>query len=208
MPGSLRAAAVMFSREPFWAPYAQIRHSVLTGEPGVDQVYGMSIYEFLSRHPEEAGVFGAAAAGFHAQAIAEIAAAHDFSRYGTVVDVGGGTGTLLAAVLQRYPTVRGVLFDRPEVIEQARATFDKAELTGRVDLVGGDFFESVPHGDALLICSCSPAAPTATSARADLLAAGGFAVRRRTPCGDRFSLIEAAVSPLRSEVSDDAPEFG
>jgi len=57
-------------------------------------------------------------------------------------------------VLQRYPTVRGVLFDRPEVIEQAPATFDKAELTGRVDLVGGDFFESVPHGDALLIKSC------------------------------------------------------
>jgi hypothetical protein len=153
-PGSLRAAAIMFGREPLWAPYARIRHSAMTGEPAFDQVYGVSIYEFLAGHPEEAGVFGAAASEFHAQAIAQIAAAHDFSRYGTVVDVGGGAGTLLAAVLQRHPAVRGVLFDRPEIVEQAGPAFDKAGLSDRVDLVGGDFFRSVPPGDALLIKSC------------------------------------------------------
>jgi hypothetical protein len=248
VPGSLRAAAMMFGREPFWTPYARIRHSAMTGEPAFDQVYGMSIYEFLSGHPEEAGVFGAAAAEFHAQAITRIAAAHDFSRYGTVVDVGGGSGTLLAAVLRRHPTVRGVLFDLPEVVEQARPVFDKAGLSDRVDLVGGDFFRSVPPGDALLIKSClhnfaddratailrvlrqaMPAdgtllvaetvVPTGNEAHyaklddvemlvlaggadrdereyAELLAAGGFTVERRTPCGDRFSLIEARVSDL------------
>src|SRR6185437_12557928 len=104
-PGSLRPAAMMFGLEPFWVPYARIRHSVMTGEPAFDQVYGTSVYQYLSGHPDQASLFGAAAAGFHAQAIAQIAGAHDFSCYGTVVDVGGGTGTLLAAILRRHPAV-------------------------------------------------------------------------------------------------------
>ena len=102
---------MVFSLEPFWVPYARIRHSVMTGQPAFDQVYGTSIYQHLSRHPEQAALFGAAAASFHAQAIDQIAGAHDFSRYGTVVDVGGGTGALLATILRRYPTVHGVLFE-------------------------------------------------------------------------------------------------
>jgi SAM-dependent methyltransferase len=154
VPGSLQPAAVMFSLEPFWAPYARIRHSVMTGEPAFDQMYGTSIYRYLSDHPGQARLFGAAAATFHAQAITHIADGHDFSRYGTVVDVGGGTGTLLAAILQRHPAVHGILFDRPDVVEKASETFERTGLTDRVDLVSGDFFESVPSGDALLIKSC------------------------------------------------------
>jgi hypothetical protein len=153
-PGSLQPAAVMFSLEPFWAPYARIRHSVMTGEPAFDQMYGTSIYRYLSEHPEQARLFGAAAATFHAQAITHIADGHDFSRYGTVVDVGGGSGTLLAAILQRHPAVRGILFDQPDMVEKASETFERTGLTDRVELVGGDFFESVPSGDALLIKSC------------------------------------------------------
>jgi hypothetical protein len=154
VPGSLQPAAVMFSLEPFWAPYARIRHSVMTGEPAFDHMYGTSIYRYLSEHPEQARLFGAAAATFHAQAITHIADGHDFSQYGTVVDVGGGSGTLLAAILQRHPAVRGILFDQPDVVEKASETFERTGLTDRVELVGGDFFESVPSGDALLIKSC------------------------------------------------------
>jgi hypothetical protein len=154
VPGSLQPAAVMFSLEPFWAPYARIRHSVMTGEPAFDQMYGTSIYRYLSEHPEQARLFGAAAATFHAEAITHIADGHDFSRYGTVVDVGGGSGTLLAAILQRHPGVRGILFDQPDVVEKASETFERTGLTDRVELVSGDFFESVPSGDALLIKSC------------------------------------------------------
>jgi len=69
---------MMFGLEPFWVPYARIRHSVLTGEPAFDQVYGTSVYQYLSGHPDQASLFGAAAAGFHGQAIAQIADAHDF----------------------------------------------------------------------------------------------------------------------------------
>jgi SAM-dependent methyltransferase len=154
VPGSLQPAAVLFALEPFWTPYARIKHSVLTGEPSFDGVFGMSIYEYLAAHPEQAAVFGATAASFHAQGIADIATAHDFSRYGTVVDVGGGTGALLARILSDHPAVRGILFEQPDVLEPARETFAGAGLTDRVEFVGGDFFRSVPAGDALLIKSC------------------------------------------------------
>jgi hypothetical protein len=153
-PGSLHAAAVLFTLEPFWTPYAHIKHSVLTGEPAFDAVYGTDIYKYFAEHPEQAALFGAAVASFHAEGIADITATHDFARYDTVVDVGGGTGAQLAAILSANPGVRGVLFDQPHVIEHARtaATFDG--LTDRVEFVAGDFFQSVPAGDALLIKSC------------------------------------------------------
>ncbi|TKK91427.1 methyltransferase domain-containing protein [Herbidospora galbida] len=242
-PGSLRPAAVMFAMEPFWSPYGRIRHSVLTGEPAFDQLHGMSIYQYLSENPDQAATFGAAAAAFHAQAVTQIAISHDFSRYGTVVDVGGGTGSLLAAILRAHPAVRGVLFDRPDVIAKAYETFEQEKLTDRIELVSGDFFESVPSGDALLIKSClhnfsdaeateilrvmrRATPPEATLLVAEtvvpsgdgphysklddiemlviaggadrdeqeytrLLTAGGFSLQSVTPCGERFSLLEA-----------------
>lgn len=246
-PGSLRPAALTFSLEPLWVPYAHIRHSVLTGEPAFDRHYGESVYEYFARHPEVASVFGAAAASFHATAIEAIATAHDFSRYGTVVDVGGGTGTLLAAILRHRPSVRGVLFELPDVLRAAPDTFQDPDLRGRVELVAGNFFESVPKGDAFVIKSCLhnfadeqaiailrvirramseqatlivaetivPDGNGPHYAKLDdvemlviaggadrdereyrrLLAAAGFVVHDVTPCGDRFSLIEARVAP-------------
>lgn len=154
IPGSLQPAATLFALEPFWTPYAHIKHSVLTGEPAFDTVYGTSVYKYFAEHPELAALFGVTAAGFHAQGITAIATAHDFTRYGTVVDVGGGTGSLLAAVLTANPGVRGVLFDQADVIAQARTAGALADLGDRVELVAGDFFTSVPSGDALLIKSC------------------------------------------------------
>lgn len=244
LPGSLRPAAAMFGLEPFWSPYAHIRHSVVTGEPAFDKVFGTPIYRYLADHPEHAATFGAAAAAFHERGIEEIAAGHDWSRYRTVVDVGGGTGALLAAILRGHPGVRGVLFDTPEVVERARATF--TGLADRAELVAGDFFVSVPAAGAYVVKSClhnftddravdllraihraMPAgarllvAETVVPADggphyatfddvemlviaggadrdereyAALLAAGGFTVTSLTPCGDRFTLIEAVPS--------------
>lgn len=245
----LREAAMMFALEPFWTPYAHIKHSALTGEPAFPRAYGMSVYEYLSAHPETMAVFGAAAAGFHAQAVTAIADAHDWSRHDTVVDVGGGSGTLLAAILDRHPGVHGVLFDRPDVVAAADGPFER---------VGGDFFASVPPGDAMVIKSCLhnfgddqaiallqvlrralppdgtllvaetivPSGPGEHYAKLDdiemlviaggrdrdedeyarLLAAGGFTTGRITPCGDRFSLIEArlAAQPLAATSSTSA----
>ncbi len=154
MPGSLRAAAVMFSLEPFWAPYGRIMHSVMTGEPAFDQVYGTSIYQYLEEHPQDAQIFGEAVRVFHAQSMGPIAAAHDLSPYGTIVDIGGGNGSLLAEVLHEHPASRGVLLEQASVLPTARAFLEEQGLADRVELVAGDFFESVPPGDAFLIKSC------------------------------------------------------
>ncbi|RZU16072.1 hydroxyneurosporene-O-methyltransferase [Kribbella rubisoli] len=154
VPGSLRSAAMMFALEPFWTPYAQLRHSARTGEPAFDRIYGQSIYQRLGEHPDEARTFGAAAAAFHGQAMGPIASSHDFSAYGVVVDVGGGSGSLLAEVLRTAPGIRGVLLELPEVLPEASALLAKEGLADRVELVAGDFFAEVPPGDAYLIKSC------------------------------------------------------
>jgi hypothetical protein len=71
---------------------------------------------------------------------------YDFSRFGTVVDVGGGHGTLLAAILRRHSATRGILFDLAHVVSGAEGLFTAAGVADRCARVGGDFFESVPAG--------------------------------------------------------------
>jgi hypothetical protein len=154
VPGSMRAAARMFALEPFWSPYANIAESVRTGKPAFESTFGTSIYDYLQTHPDDAAVFGATVASFHDQAMAPIVAAHDFSPYGTVVDLGGGSGNLLIEVLTAYPDLRGVLLELDSVLPAAEEALEGAGLRDRVDLVAGDFFTAVPPGDAYLIKSC------------------------------------------------------
>jgi hypothetical protein len=143
----------MFGLEPFWSPYARIAHTVRTGEPAFDQVYGQSIYEYLQGNPEQAAIFGAAAAGFHGRAMAPIAAAHDFSAYERIVDVGGGSGALLIEVLRTAPSAYGVLLELESVVPAAEEAFRTAGLLDRVELVAGDFFAEVPAGDVYVVKS-------------------------------------------------------
>lgn len=155
VPGSMRAAAVLMTADPFWRPYGHLMHSVRTGEPAFDHVYGTDIYAYLAGHPELAELFGETAVSVHRRSTTEIVEAHDFGGYGTVVDVGGGTGFLLGGVLAAHPAVRGVLLERPGVLDAARKYFADEGLTDRVELVAGDFFESVPDGgDAYVVKSC------------------------------------------------------
>jgi hypothetical protein len=82
-----------------------------------------------------------------------IVATYDFSRFTTIVDVGGGTGALLAAVLAANPVVRGALVDRPQVLERAPEVLQQAGVADRCQLVEADFFESVPAGGDLYVLS-------------------------------------------------------
>ena len=82
-----------------------------------------------------------------------VAAAYDFSKIDLVVDVGGGHGRLLATLLERYPRLRGILFDQPHVIEGARQTLDAAGVVDRCELIGGSFFEAVPSGGDAYVLS-------------------------------------------------------
>ena len=145
-PGSLRAYAVMNGERWVWRSWGEIEHSVRTGRPAFEHVFGAPLFEYYAAHPEAGRVSSDALRALSAADDAAILAAYDFPAGGTVVDVGGGQGSLLAAVLAARPGLRGVLLDRPPVVEMARGRLEAAGVAGRCDLVAGDFFAAVPAG--------------------------------------------------------------
>jgi len=154
-PESMRSWALFFGSDWHWDIWKQAGHSLATGEPGTVAAFGEPYFDYLTHtRPESGAVFNAALAGTSALAGPIIAKGYDFSRFSRLCDVGGGTGVLLAEILTAYPSLRGILFDLPEVAEQARATFTARGLTDRAEAVGGSFFDSVPAGcDAYMMQS-------------------------------------------------------
>lgn len=145
-PGSLRGLALLYGDEWLWRAYGRTSYSVTTGLPAFDLVHGQPIYEYLHRNPEAASTFDRAMSAFSGQESAAILAAYDFRGVSNVVDVGGGRGALLAAILDANPQARGVLFDRATVVEGAREPMTRTGVADRCTMVAGDFFEAVPEG--------------------------------------------------------------
>jgi hypothetical protein len=151
VPGSMRAAAVMMGDEHYRA-WGDFLACVRTGQTAFDRVFGKPVFDYLAEHPEAARVFDAAMVSVHGAETAAMLDAYDFRGVGTLVDVGGGNGSLLIETLRRHGQMRGVLYDRPDVVERARAYLEAAGLTERCTAVGGNFFESIPPGgDAYLM---------------------------------------------------------
>jgi hypothetical protein len=152
VPGSLRAM-VAFSGSPWlWQAWSHLLEGVQTGQTAFDLAHGMSFFAYLAQHPDAAAVFNQymAEAPLHRHAV--IATAADFSGMRRVVDVGGGHGASLSAILHAHPALRGVLFDQPQVVAGAHDHLLAAGVADRCDIVGGDFFAAVPAGgDAYLL---------------------------------------------------------
>jgi hypothetical protein len=150
-PGSQWALAVMSGEEHYKA-WGELLYSVETGKIAFDKLYGMPVFDFLSRNVEQAKVFDAAMVGVHGRESSAMVDAYDFSGIQVLADVGGGNGSLLTAVLKAHPSMRGLLYDLPGVVERARPNLAAAGVGERCDVVGGSFFESVPPGaDAYLM---------------------------------------------------------
>jgi len=150
-PGSARGTLIAFGNPPFWRAFEEILYSLETGKTGFEKAIGEPIFDYLARHPEEASYFSEAMVGFHGGEPPAVAAAYDFSRFKTVVDVGGATGNMLSAILSRHAGPRGVLFDRPHVVHDAPALLKARGVSERVTIEAGDFFTTVPAGgDAYL----------------------------------------------------------
>lgn len=131
---------------------AELPRVVASGETGMQLAFGMPVFEYLMEHPQESADFNRTMIAFAGAELHAVAEAYDFSGAHRIVDVGGGTGALLATVLGRYPLASGVLFDRPDVIDEAHATLNEHGVAERCELVGGDFFEStLPSGDVYLM---------------------------------------------------------
>jgi CheY-like chemotaxis protein len=110
------------------------------------------LFDYLAQHPEDASLFSEAMVGFNSQEPPAVAAAYDFSTFSIVVDVGGATGNMLAAIFTRHAGPRGVLFDRPHVVADAPALLEAKGVSDRVTIESGDFFKTVPAGgDAYLL---------------------------------------------------------
>jgi hypothetical protein len=143
-PGSLRHFASLMAGEAYQAWSAAV-HTLRTGQPAFDVVFGKPLFDWLGAHPEAAAAFNAAQAGLVELRLLPLVQ-RDWAGVGTVVDVGGGTGRLLATLLGRHRHLRGVLFDRPDVVAGADRTLAGAGVADRCAVVGGDFFAAVPAG--------------------------------------------------------------
>ena len=151
-PGSLRGVAIMFGEPWSVQPWGDLLRSVQTGETAFDRAFGIGAFDYFSQHPHAGKIFEQSMNGFTALSADAVLAAYDFSAFRTLVDVAGGHGILLAAILRNYPSLQGILFDAPQVVAGSRKVLEAAGLADRCVSVGGDFFASLPQGgDAYLM---------------------------------------------------------
>lgn len=150
--GSLRPLAVCMGGQCNWQAWGDILHSIKTGESAFEHVFGTGFFQHLDRHPDNAKMFLDSmncCASLYNEAIVE---GYDFSRFGKIVDIGGGQGKLITAILKANPETRGALFDTPNQTPGALRLFEQQGIAERCETITGDFLESVPEGgDAYLL---------------------------------------------------------
>ena len=150
--GSLRAYAIMMGEQWVWRSCGEMLHSVQTGRSGFEHVFGAPVFDYWQSHPESAGL---SAEGLSSRGAAEnfaVIAAYPFPKTGTVVDIGGGQGTLLGSVLTGNPGLHGLLFDLPHVVKTAEPLLQRANVRSRCNLLSGNFFSSIPsEGDVYIL---------------------------------------------------------
>jgi hypothetical protein len=151
-PGGMAPMLEFVGHPRHWEHWGQLLYSVRTGETSAELLRGMPFFDYLETDADLAETFNDAMTGVSGIAIETLMPAYDFSRFDTIVDVGGGYGALLSAVLAQAPRARGVLFDLPSVVANAGPLLDAAGVSERCTITGGSFFESVPAGgDAYLL---------------------------------------------------------
>lgn len=151
VPGSQKALAIMMGEEHYRC-WGELLYSVRTGKKAFDHLYGQPIFEYLGQHPEQARIFDAAMTSVHGRESRPMAKAYNFSQFETLADIGGGNGSLLIEILREHPGVNGILYDLPGVIDRTRANVEQAGMSDRIELIPGNFFESIPAGaDAYLM---------------------------------------------------------
>ncbi|MBV9388849.1 MAG: hypothetical protein JOZ78_20695 [Chroococcidiopsidaceae cyanobacterium CP_BM_ER_R8_30] len=143
--GSMRAMAVFFGEEQYQA-WGEILYSLRTGKSSFEHMYGVPMFKYFVDNPEPGEIYEEAMTSVSAAEKAEILKSYDFSYIKKLVEVGGGHGSFISSILKANPTMQGVLFDQPYVIEGAKDFIKEQGLTDRCELVAGNFYESVPAG--------------------------------------------------------------
>ena len=149
--GSVREQAILFGKSYVLGAWGNLEHSIRTGENAFTALNGEDVWAWRARDPEEESAFNRAMASATAPVGPALAAAYDFGAIGTLADIGGGSGTLLASVLAAHPRLQGILFDQPAVVAEAAPILERTGVADRAGVVGGDFFASVPAADAYVM---------------------------------------------------------
>jgi O-methyltransferase/methyltransferase family protein len=153
VPGSLRSGVHFLVGPWAWRAFEQLGHSIRTGETAFDHVWGMSNFEYWANNPEISKIHDEAMAGFTAMETGRVLAAYDFSQFRTIVDVGGGTGALLAAILSQQLKATGILGDLPHVVSLAAGVLQQTGVADRCEVVSCDFFKQYPPEETLISSS-------------------------------------------------------
>jgi hypothetical protein len=143
---SLRDIAIFMGEDWHWNVWGRTLFSVQTGKPAWAEVNGLDPFPYLEANPEKARIFDRAMSSLSNLAFKAVAEGYDFSGINTLIDIAGGQGRLLTGILESNPSMRGVLFDLPHVLEGAREVVANSKAAERVEFATGDFFESVPGG--------------------------------------------------------------
>lgn len=146
VPGSQRDMVLYNGDDVMWRSYGRLIHTVRTGEPAFEDVFGHGFFAHLEQNPRTGALFDRAMTGMSRATTAMLLDGFDFGRFPRITDVGGGHGYFLAEVLKRHPGSTGTLIDRPAVAEEAGKLLDAAGVADRAEVVAGDFFEALPPG--------------------------------------------------------------
>jgi O-methyltransferase domain len=150
-PGSLRDFAQLCTDPFILQPWSRLESSIRSGGAAFDEVFGMPVFKYLANKPELLTVFNAAMSQGTREVTAMLPGHYNFGRFSTVVDVGGGDGTLLTAILKHHSGLKGVLFDTIEGTAQAADIVNASGLSGRCTITTGDFFDTLPAGADLYL---------------------------------------------------------
>ncbi len=145
-PMTMRPFVQMMALPFVWDSLTEVKHSIHTGKPALETVEPKGLWAYLQDRPAQAEIFGHAMTAKAGAEVAAVLDAYDFTRFGTIADIGGGRGHLLRAVLDAAPAADGILFDLPEVINALN--IDQKRLTNQA----GDFFiDALPTADAYVL---------------------------------------------------------
>jgi hypothetical protein len=144
-------ASLMACCEYAIASGSKLLQGLKQGKTPFQVLHGEPVFEYFSNHPAEAAMFGDFMGYMTRRILKFILSKHRFEPFATVADIGGSLGDFLLAILEHHPGTKGILFDRPEVVEMARPGIGASQLAARIELVGGNFFEAVPSADLYVL---------------------------------------------------------
>jgi hypothetical protein len=152
-PGSARDTVLFLANPLHFRVFGEFMHPVKTGGTAFQKVTGMDAFQFFEHQNEESEAFNAAMTAITENFTKPLIATYDFGETGTLADIGGGHGALLAAILKKHPGLRGIVFDVPHVVAGAEPRMTTEGLGSRCEVIGGDFFQSVPPADSYIMKS-------------------------------------------------------